>query len=73
LDKRVGRDGRKILLFLDNCSAHPKIKLENIELKFLPPNTTAASQVNLLLINLIISFILAYGSGHHPKSQSSLL
>jgi len=43
-DKRLKIDGRKILLFLDNCSAHPKIKLDNIELKFLPPNTTAASQ-----------------------------
>lgn len=43
-DKRLKIDDRKILLFLDNCSAHPNIKLENIELKFLPPNTTAASQ-----------------------------
>lgn len=36
--------GRKILMFLDNCGAHPKLELSNIELKFLPPNTTSKLQ-----------------------------
>ncbi|KAE9546906.1 hypothetical protein FO519_009882 [Halicephalobus sp. NKZ332] len=43
-DNQLKRDDRKILLFLDNCTAHPNIKLQNIKLEFLPPNTTAISQ-----------------------------
>ena len=53
-DRKLGREKRKILLFVDNCSAHPKIQLQNIELKFFLPNTTAESQVNL--INFLICF-----------------
>ncbi|GBP52818.1 Tigger transposable element-derived protein 4 [Eumeta japonica] len=37
--------GRKILLFVDNCPAHPFISnLQNIELAFLPSNTTSVLQ-----------------------------
>uniref|UniRef100_A0A914C297 DDE-1 domain-containing protein n=1 Tax=Acrobeloides nanus TaxID=290746 RepID=A0A914C297_9BILA len=43
-DNRLRSTNRKILLFLDNFTGHPKVTLQNIELKFLPPNTTAASQ-----------------------------
>ena len=32
---------REILMFVDNCSAHPATELSNIKLVFLPPNTTA--------------------------------
>jgi hypothetical protein len=36
---------RKILLLIDNCSAHPQIKnLQNIQLEFLPPNATSVLQ-----------------------------
>lgn len=36
---------KKILLLLDNCSAHPPdVELTNIELAFLPPNTTSILQ-----------------------------
>ena len=38
------RQGRKILLFVDNCRAHTDIKLSNIVLQFLPANTTATLQ-----------------------------
>ncbi|KAL4120835.1 hypothetical protein QTP88_013453 [Uroleucon formosanum] len=31
----------KIVLILDNCTAHPNFSLKNIELVFLPPNTTS--------------------------------
>ena len=31
-------------MVVDNCSAHPKINLECIELVFLPPNTTSLVQ-----------------------------
>ncbi|GFO43401.1 phosphoinositide phospholipase c [Plakobranchus ocellatus] len=36
---------RKVLLTLDNCTAHPKVtNLKAVELLFLPPNTTSKSQ-----------------------------
>ena len=36
---------RMIILFIDNCSAHPQnIKFSNITVKFLPPNTTSVLQ-----------------------------
>ena len=43
-DKRM--NGRKVLLLVDNCPAHPKIVegLRNVELYFLPPNTTSKIQ-----------------------------
>lgn len=45
-DMKLKKEGRKVLLYIDNCSAHPsKIELECITLKFFPPNTTAMSQV----------------------------
>ena len=45
LDRKMGNQGRKIALVVDNCSAHPAIKnLNNIKLIFLPPNTTAKTQ-----------------------------
>ncbi|XP_076903200.1 CENP-B homolog protein 2-like [Bidens hawaiensis] len=44
LDKKMV--GRKLLLIVDNCPAHPKIieGLRNVELFFLPPNTTSKIQ-----------------------------
>ena len=36
---------RKILLPVDNCTAHPHVStLKNIQLEFLPPNTTSLIQ-----------------------------
>ena len=35
---------RNILMFVDNCGAHPDVKLSNIKLVFLPPNTTSRLQ-----------------------------
>lgn len=44
-DEKLKRQNRKICLFLDNCSAHHTgVALENIELRFLPPNCTAVIQ-----------------------------
>lgn len=39
----MGRQGRKVCLLLDNCSAHnvEDIKLEHVQLKFFPPNCTS--------------------------------
>ncbi|XP_037564867.1 tigger transposable element-derived protein 6-like [Dermacentor silvarum] len=45
LDRRFATKARKVLFVLDSCSAHTKVSvLENIELLFLPPNTTASLQ-----------------------------
>lgn len=44
-DRRLKSEGRKILLFIDNCPSHPtKVELNNIVLKFLPPNATSSLQ-----------------------------
>ena len=38
-------DGRKIVLIIDNCPAHPNVdNLKGIQLVFLPPNTTSKTQ-----------------------------
>jgi transposase-like protein len=45
LDRRFMREKRKVLVFVDNCAAHPPIpNLKSITLKFLPPNTTSKLQ-----------------------------
>jgi len=44
-DRKLKKDGRKILLLLDNCSAHPQeIHLTQIKLVFLPANTASIIQ-----------------------------
>ena len=35
---------RNILMFVDNCSAHPPIQLSNVKFVMLPPNTTSRLQ-----------------------------
>ena len=44
LDNKFKREKRKVLMFLDNASSHPNIKLDAITLRFLPPLCTAALQ-----------------------------
>ena len=45
LDRSMTRQKRKILLFVDNCLAHPHIQnLKSVTLLFLPPNTTSKIQ-----------------------------
>ncbi|KAJ3661864.1 hypothetical protein Zmor_006243 [Zophobas morio] len=44
-DRKMASQKRKILLFLDNAASHPKnLKLKNIKIIFLPPNTTSVCQ-----------------------------
>jgi len=40
----MGQQNRKVLLILNNAPCHPNIKLSNVDLLFLPSNTTAAIQ-----------------------------
>ncbi|XP_057658528.1 tigger transposable element-derived protein 4-like [Diorhabda carinulata] len=45
LDKKFYREKRKVLMFVDNCSAHNSIPdLENIEVVFFSPNMTSVLQ-----------------------------
>ena len=42
---RLGQQGRRVLLCLDNFSGYfPELQLDNIQLLFFPPNTTSNSQ-----------------------------
>jgi len=44
-DSEMVSQGRKIALVLDRCTAHPNLSsLKNIELFFLPPNSTSRTQ-----------------------------
>ena len=44
-DQNLQLNQRKILLIVDNCAAHPHLdNLKNIQLEFLPPNTTSLVQ-----------------------------
>ncbi|XP_055308021.1 tigger transposable element-derived protein 6-like [Sitodiplosis mosellana] len=44
LNKKMMIQKRNFLLFLDNASSHPNLKLSNVQLIFLPPNTTSQTQ-----------------------------
>ncbi|XP_052271459.1 tigger transposable element-derived protein 4-like [Dreissena polymorpha] len=44
VDQKMRRQGRKVLLFLDNAPSHPKISLQNVKIVFFPANTTSLSQ-----------------------------
>ena len=44
-DNEMDKMKRKTIFFLDNCCAHKvRVRLENVALHFLPPNTTAILQ-----------------------------
>ena len=45
LDRKFEMHGRKIVMIVDNCPAHPDVSgLNAIKLQFLPPNTTSCTQ-----------------------------
>lgn len=45
LDRKFDLEGRKIVLFVDNCAAHGHINnLKAVRVEFLPPNTTSVLQ-----------------------------
>ena len=52
IDRKLRTDGRKIALVIDNYPAHPHVSdLTNIQLIFLPPNTTSVRE-SLVIRNL---------------------
>lgn len=44
VNQQMRVQNRKILLFMDNCGAHPHLTLSNVKLVFFPPNTTSRLQ-----------------------------
>lgn len=44
INEEMKREDRNILLFIDNCTAHPHLKFSNIKLMFLPTNSTSVLQ-----------------------------
>ena len=45
LNNSMKVQGRNILLFIDNCAAHPGLTMLNIKMVFLPPNMTSRLQL----------------------------
>lgn len=52
---------RKILLFIDNCPAHPKLNFSNIRLQFFLPNATA--EIQPMDMGIIKDLKVKYRSG----------
>ncbi|XP_036340613.1 tigger transposable element-derived protein 4-like [Rhagoletis pomonella] len=84
LDKKFAAQKRKILLFIDNCPAHPKSaqsKLTNIKTVYFPPNMTSSLQPmdQGIIQNLkhhyrkrILKKVLCYSEKEAPMSISLL-
>lgn len=43
-NNRIKRQGRKVLLFIDNAPSHPSVQYSNVKVVFLPANTTSKCQ-----------------------------
>ena len=59
LDFQMRNSAKKIVIVLDNCTAHP-----NIKLVFLPPNTMAKTPLN--------SGVMRFLKAHYRKSLAKL-
>ena len=44
LNNTMRFEQHRILMFVDNCAAHPDVQLSHVKLVFLPPNTTSKLQ-----------------------------
>lgn len=44
LNKKMKKNQRKIILFVDNAQSHLQLKLSNVRVEFLPANTTSVCQ-----------------------------
>ena len=62
LDRQFEMQGRKVIMIVDNCPAHPEVSgLKAINLQFLPPNTTSCTQLtNQGVIKYVCFFLLFY-------------
>jgi len=44
IDQKMSQENRKIILFVNSCTAHPRTlstKLKSVTLAYFPPNTTS--------------------------------
>lgn len=85
LDKRFTQEKRKVLLFVDNCSAHGKSvkeKLISIRLEFFPPNVTSILQpmdmgiirtIKVYYRHAIVRNLLNLMDQNKPNEQINLL
>ena len=75
LDQTLGKEKRKILLLVDNCSSHKKVpQLQNIELLFIMPGATSFLQVisiklNVRITNYFVEKIIIYGHSTPVRLQ----
>ncbi|XP_069107251.1 tigger transposable element-derived protein 4-like [Argopecten irradians] len=81
-DRKMTRQGCRVLMFLDNAPSHPKLSLKNVTLQFLPLNTTSKSQpmdqgiiqaVKLKYRRRQLQHIFANMTRHNLLSGSELL
>ena len=70
LDRSMGYKNRQVLLFVDNCSAHPKIQPKNIRLVFFPPNVTSLWQ--RMDMDVVYSLKTNYKNGLQRRKIQSL-
>ena len=64
-NRKLSMKGRKIALILDNATCHPKLDLSNIELEFLPANTSHLQPLDQgVIANLKVKYRHLYAIGH---------
>jgi hypothetical protein len=78
LDRRMASKGRKILLFVDHCPAHPKDarNFKNVQVEFFPANTTSVLHpmdqgiIKALKQKFCRSFVLRLLQRHNSNKDS---
>ena len=82
LNRQMKRQKRKILLFLDNAPSHPRMELNHVEIKFLPPNITSKAQpmdqgiiqaTKLKFRKKQLQFMIQQMEKHESKTGSQIL
>lgn len=78
VNSEMMKRNRNILMFIDNCPAHPKgLRFSNIRVEFLPPNSTSCLQPldqGIIKVvkhyyrkKLVLRYIAAVDSGQSPQ------
>ena len=70
-DRTMGIKNRKVILFIDNCSAHnKKVELQNVQVQYFPPNVTSKCQP--LDMGIIASFKNQYKTEVEKRKVQAL-
>ena len=74
LDRKFDMQGRKIVLVVDNCPAHPDVsRLKAINLQFLPPNITSCTQpMDQGVIRYVSFYDFLSSSDYYPSGHWGL-